>query len=98
MHQSKGKKLETRITGQMMVSSTISKSLGMLTEFVVFGVDSSEGGHEALDFLPNNQLAVIVMSLPKDGSSEEILIWKVSYSSQWCLCLAQSKWGPFFSD
>lgn len=61
IYQTKGKKLETRITGQ--ISSTISKSLGMLREFVVFGVDSSEGGNEDLDFLPNNQLDAIVTSV-----------------------------------
>lgn len=61
----KEKKLETRVLGQMMVS-TNPKSLYFAKEFVLFGADLSEVGHEALDFLPNNQLAAIVMSLREE--------------------------------
>lgn len=61
----KEKKLETRVLGQMKVS-TNPKSLYLAMEYELFGADLSEVGQEALDFLPNNQLAAIVMSLREE--------------------------------
>ncbi|XP_068668828.1 uncharacterized protein [Aristolochia californica] len=69
----KERKYVPTIVGQMKISSfqcpkvkgKDSQAVVWTKEFVLFGAELGEAAHEALDFLPNNELAAIVISSEK---------------------------------
>lgn len=67
----------SNVVGQMNVScSQCHHPLGddpsshsMVREFVLFGAELQQAPHETLDFLPNRELAAIVVKVPKENGN-----------------------------
>ncbi|XP_068636156.1 uncharacterized protein [Aristolochia californica] len=69
----KDRKYVPNIVGQMKISASQcpklngkdSQAVVWTKEFVLFGAELGEAAHEALDFLPNNELAAIIITSQK---------------------------------